>query len=112
MITALTLSAVLTVAQVRVLNQAYEEGSKYGLGKTLQSIVLQESSAGADRKHRDKLSTGVGQVRLQTARLFDPNATIGRLQEPAYNLRISALYLAYCKAHTHSWRQAVACYHL
>lgn len=82
---------------------------------TFQAIVLHESSACkhlVSRNPHDKHSVGCGQIRLRTARALAgvKISTVMLTHDWELNLQLSARYLAYCFARTHTWERAVVCY--
>src|SRR5690348_12382738 len=111
MITALTLSAVLTVAQVSAINKALRIGEPYGLSYTVAAVEGQESSY--CKFKRNRWSVGCMGTKRSTVRLlFDPRATRERLEkDEEYSISAGAAILDYCKRRTPNWRRMVACFH-
>lgn len=99
MLPALLLASTLfTPQQVTALNQAYAEGSLYGIGKTFMAVVMVESSACINVRGDDGTSWGCGQLKVATARtICRCRITPRRLVSDKYkNLQISAQFLANC----------------
>lgn len=88
-----------------------KEAAKFGFDwKILKAICMKESSLGRHptvvrglanpndiqgSKSTDGLSWGLMQVRITTARDFDPSATEAKLNNPEYSVKISAQYLGW-----------------
>jgi hypothetical protein len=109
------LSLVLTASQVMALNQAYMEGSLYGLGRYFQAVVLVESSACAQKLGDDGRSLGCSQLSVSTAQTIC-NCSVSRrllLDDDRTNLRIGAKFLASCFQRFYPDKQrSTICYNL
>ena len=105
-------AAELTKSPVHWLNVAYDEGAIYGYPKTIQAIILAESSACEQTLGDDGYSYGCGQLALNTAALVEGRPIHARdLQWDHYrNIHDASLYFALCLASLHSWRRAIAGY--
>jgi Transglycosylase SLT domain len=104
---------ILTASQVTALNQAYSEGSLYGIGRYFQAVILVESSACIHKLGDDRTSLGCSQLKLSTARKvcrckLGPSRLTNQNQ---LNLRIGAQFLADCFARFYpNIPRALICY--
>lgn len=98
MIPAAALGLILSAAQAHWLTVAYNEGSKYGLPKYTQAIILVESSACIHRRGDDNTSLGCGQLKLSTARkVCGCKVTASTLEySNRINLRLAARFVSQC----------------
>lgn len=92
------LALILTQVQANWLNVAYNEGSKYGIPRYTQAIILVESSACLQRRGDDNTSLGCGQLKLDTARrVCGCKVTAAALiSDEHQNISIAARYLDQC----------------
>lgn len=92
------LALILTQAQANWLNVAYNEGSKYGIPRYTQAIILVESSACLQRRGDDGRSLGCGQLQIATARKYCKcSISVERLvRDERANIHISAAFLSAC----------------
>lgn len=111
-----------TRGQAAVLDMAMAAGKKVGWEETVQSIVLVESSAGADSVFGDDgRSIGLMQVQPATAAyvsllyawlpVFEHEFVYANaLLDRRYNLMVGAAYFKRCMDVFKNWRRAVVCY--
>lgn len=109
------LALILTQAQANWLTVAYDEGSKYGLPKYTQAIILVESSACLHRSGDDHKSLGCGQLQLSTARKTcrcKINSSILE-KDNGRNIKITAHFLSDCFVRFWPDRnRAILCYNV
>jgi hypothetical protein len=92
------LALVLTAQQVKALNQAYNEGSLYGIGRYTQAVILTESSACMHKTGDDGNSFGCGQLQVATARKVCRCKVTAKqlIRDDKTNMRITAQFLSEC----------------
>lgn len=115
MLAGAALGLILTQAQVKCLNMAYNYGSAYELGRTFQAVVLVESSGCVNELGDDGRSVGPAQIQVYTAQLTCGCAVSKRilLQNKARNLSIGARFLAACFARFWPDKpRAILCYNV
>lgn len=87
------------------------QGQRYGVDwKWLKAIAMNESSLGAHprvarglaapwdiegSKSEDGKSWGLMQFTIPTAQDFDPDASVAKLNDPAYSIKLAAQYVAW-----------------
>lgn len=98
MLAGAALGLILTQAQVKCLNMAYNYGSAYELGRTFQAVVLVESSGCVNELGDDGRSLGPAQIQVYTAgKVCGCTPDEKRLREDQrYNLRLGGRFLAEC----------------
>lgn len=102
----------LLASQVAALALACQIGAPHDLCDTAQAIVLLESSACLPTQLVGKHGElGCAQIKLGTARRFDPYITETQLKvDKARNMRIMVAILRDCRQSYKTWKRMLVCY--
>lgn len=95
---------ISTVANNPSYDDYFKKYAPIGIDwKLLKRIAKIESNIGLNPRvlagavSYDGLSYGLMQLRLTTAQDFDKSATIQKLNDPEYSVKIAALYINWCR---------------
>lgn len=107
---------LLYTSEKKYLPLVQEASQKYGVPTALILGHIKQESAFNPLAYRaepaiNDASMGLMQVLERTAKTIDPNATLERLKDPAYNINIGTAYIAQnLKRYNNNVKDAIAAY--
>ncbi len=84
----------------------------YRYERTLEAVLITESSLCRHKHGIDHRAYGCGQLHPDAAHVVDDSAVSARVlkRDDALNIRLAARYLSYCLQQMSSWERGVVCY--